>query len=556
MLVWRVADLAPVMHSDGKRVVIMNELSTLISKLRNGDTLTLEGGRVYTVAPENSFHLFGIDFSNTAKESGNPDGERFCGIYLENKNHVTVDGNGATVLIHGIMTPFLFRNCADIVLKNLTFDHYRPTMSEFTVLENERGRVRILIRPEFRYRIDGNGIIWLSEDSDKGRPYWELPYRADCVVNAVYHPEKTSCRRIPSLPEILSVTEIVQGELEIVFRDGEFPYAPGDVLQSRNMQRVQTGGAVDGCRNVTLQDLRMMSFNCFGIVFQNTENVSLLRLDCTPKEGRTCTSDADFFHFSGCSGEIRIDSCRASGAHDDIMNIHGTHLRIVGTDKTCNKVILRYVHPESWGFEPYAPGEEVEFVSGNTLLPYCAARVLCVRKLSRTDFEVIFDCLPERIPAPNDVVENVTRTAALTVENCEFSSIPTRGILCTTRKDVLIRKNVFRSIYNPVLLIADDANFWFESGRSGKVRFEENTVIDCGMSEGQAVVEVHPEVLDGASREPVHEQLEVINNRFINTAGEACTVKLHHLKTARFEGNEWNTDVRYETDAAVHLTGQ
>ena len=99
----------------------MNELSELFVRASSGQTITLERGKTYVIAPEDSFRLTGLYFSNTAKADENPHAERFCGIYLEGKENVTIDGNGATILIHGIMTPFIFKNCKNITMKHLTF---------------------------------------------------------------------------------------------------------------------------------------------------------------------------------------------------------------------------------------------------------------------------------------------------------------------------------------------------------------------------------------------------------------------------------------------------
>lgn len=110
----------------------MNELSEIFRNARNGDRITLEN-KIYEVAPEDGFYLKGFFFSNTAKQHENPDGERFCAIFLDEKSDITIDGNGAVVMLHGKMTPFLFCRCRNIVMKNIVFDHYRPTMSEFTV---------------------------------------------------------------------------------------------------------------------------------------------------------------------------------------------------------------------------------------------------------------------------------------------------------------------------------------------------------------------------------------------------------------------------------------
>ncbi len=63
---------------------IMNELSEIFKAAHNGDRIVLEN-KIYEIAPEDGFHLKGLFFSNTAKYEENPDGERFCAVYLEEK---------------------------------------------------------------------------------------------------------------------------------------------------------------------------------------------------------------------------------------------------------------------------------------------------------------------------------------------------------------------------------------------------------------------------------------------------------------------------------------
>ena len=61
----------------------MNELSSLILNIKNGETLTLGKGRVYDVSEDDSFILDGYFCSNTAKKDENPTGKRFTAIYLK-----------------------------------------------------------------------------------------------------------------------------------------------------------------------------------------------------------------------------------------------------------------------------------------------------------------------------------------------------------------------------------------------------------------------------------------------------------------------------------------
>ncbi len=532
----------------------MNELSEIFKTARDGDCITLEN-KIYEVAPEDSFHLKGFFFSNTARYDENPDGERFCAIYLDGKSGITIDGNGAKVMIHGKMTPFIFCKCHNIVMKNICFDHYRPTMSEFTVTDSVPGYAEIHIDDEFIYRTDGNMLYWCGDNNKSGEPYWEIPYKGKGVLTNAFDPstqviDDMICGEGDSwhgFPDITELTELRKGVLQMRFRDPNRLIPVGTVAQTRSIKRVQTGGAVDRCSNVTLEKLRIMSMNGFGILAQNSRDILYNGLDCTPKEGRTVVSDADFFHFSGCSGDVKVINCRAKGAHDDIINIHGTHLRIINVDRSNNTVLVRYSNHESWGFEAYAAGDRIEYVCGNTLLPYGEATVLSAEKISLTDILIKVDNIPDREPAENDVIENVSRTASLTVENNIFECIPSRAILCTTRKDVVIRNNIFRNMGASALCVADDANFWFESGRSGTITFENNTVINCAArysAFGDDIIRYEPVVMDKTSETPVHEKLILRNNRFISGTGRDYYFNLRYLKEAVIEGNTSNVELK------------
>lgn len=542
----------------------MNELSEIISKINDGEAVVLPK-KTYAIAPEDSFCLRGLHFSNTAKYEENPLGERFCGIYLENKENVVIDGNGSTVLIHGIMTSFVFKNCRNVILKNFTFDHFRPTMSEFTILKCENGVAQIKINDDFLYEIRDNVLFWISENDFSGKPYWKNQYKGPKILSNRLRLDNNIVDDVVSaegdwwhgFPDVSRFTELEKGLLEIEFRNKAVYIEPGTVIQTRNIKRIQTGGAIDGCKNATLENLRIMSMNCFGILAQNSENVTYKNLNCTPKDGRTVVSDADFFHFSGCSGRVTVSGCKARGAHDDIINIHGTHLKIIELDKDKNTVTVRYSHPESRGFNPYAVNDKIEFVCGNTLLPHFETFVADVNQLSDTDFRITVASVPEAVFGENDVIENVTRTAELVVENNVFEGIPSRAILCTTRKDVTIRNNTFKNMGGPVLCVADDANFWFESGRGGNIFLENNTVINCGAREldrGCDVIRYEPVIMDKTSKIPVHKRLVVKGNEFLNTNTDEYTINLNYLEKAEIVGNKSNVKINIKSDGIADIT--
>ena len=139
-----------------------------------------------------------------------------------------------------------------------------------------------------------------------------------------------------------------------------------------------------------------------------------------------------------------------------------------------------------------------------------------------------------------DVIENVTRTARLVVKNNYFERISSRAILCTTRKKVVIKNNVFKNICGPVLYVADDCNFWYESGRSGVIKFINNTVDGCDYGftgEGEYIIQSDPVVTDKTSKTPVHKAIIIKNNKFLNPTKDKFYFKFAYLKKRVIKNN-------------------
>lgn len=92
----------------------MNELSDLISEIKDGGKLVLEHGREY--------HLFADDcFIYETKKTAESEGEAIrAAVFLSGKKNVTIDGGGSALKIHGDITPLLFIGCKNIRVKNLT----------------------------------------------------------------------------------------------------------------------------------------------------------------------------------------------------------------------------------------------------------------------------------------------------------------------------------------------------------------------------------------------------------------------------------------------------
>ena len=524
----------------------MNELSSIFKSIKNNEAVKLKEGFIYDVKQDDSFSLTGYFCTNTARKIENRNGQRNVAVYLNNKKNIVIDGNGATIMIHGKMTPFLFDSCENITVKNLVVDYYCPTMSEFTVLENNNGLCKIKINDECLYEVKRNNLVFKGETGLNGKPYWKHGYIANKRHYKLLDPETKLFRDFSRKDmEFTFIKDSGNNILQCELKNKEVYLPENSIIQTRSIVRDQTGALFNRCKNLYFENLRVKFMHGLGMVSQFCENVTYINCDFTPKENRTAASTADFFHFSGCKGDLLLDNIKASGAHDDYVNVHGTHLRVVRKDKRNNTITVRFMHHESWGFQAFQKGDELEFIRWDTLIPYAKTRVIDYKRLNDTDIRLYLDRpLPDSLVLGKDVVENATWTPNITVRNCEFGLTCGRGILATTRGKVIIEKNIFKDVWGPALLIEDDCNFWFESGYTTEVIFRNNIVDNCDyikMYEGSPVIKYSPKVMNENSNEFVHKRLLVENNEFKNPVENDCfLISLEYLRKAEIKNNTFH----------------
>ena len=529
----------------------MNELSTIFSNVKDNETVVLDKNKVYDVRQDDSFLLTGYYCSNTAKKDENPNGTRYTAIYLKGKKNITIDGNGSTVLVHGKMTPILLDRCENITIKNLIIDYACPTMSEFKVLKSENGVCDIKINDDCLYTIRDNELFWIGENDKNGKPYWEDSYHGNKRHIKVFDPETFETRDFRRADLNFSKIEVLEKNiLRVYFKNPENCFKAGTTIQTRNIIRDQVGSFFERCKNLEFINLRVKFMHGLGMVSQFCENVSFIDCDLTPAEHRTVASTADFFQFSGCKGQLEVIGCKAFGAHDDYINVHGTHLRIIKKNKKENSLVVRFMHPESWGFQAFGIGDELEFIKWDTLKPYHSVKVKNFTKLNDTDIKLFIDGELPQIKKGKDVVENVSWTPDLLVQNCSFSQTAGRGILCTTRGKVVIENNTFFKLWGPALLIEDDCNFWFESGYTKEIIFRNNVIDACDFGptfKGAPTIRYTPKVMKKKSREFVHEKLILENNTFKNSYGDTHLIHLEYLENAVIRNNVFDKAFKIET---------
>jgi len=442
--------------------------------------------------------------SNT---NSDPDGRKAMGLHVTGSRHFRISGSGAIIHARGKMIHACIEGSEDITIDGLAFDYQRPTVSEFQVTGADEDTADLVIHKDSTYRIENETLVWQGEGwSDIGGLGQELDPGADTV------------RRLRAPLEGLRFTEQQPFHIRA---HGKHKLKPGHIYQMRNPFRDCCGAFTMHSRNIVWRNVHFRFMHGMGIVSQFSENLTFdgVRIAPDAENGRTTAAWADAIHVSSCRGKVLVTNCVVDGTHDDAMNIHGTHLRVVETIPERHEIKLRFMHDQTFGFKAFLPGDEVEFVRWDSLATYGPNNVVSSELLDPHHMLLrLKNPLPSDI-RENDALENVTWTPEVEVCGCTVKRIPTRGFLITTRRPALVENNDFHSTRMSAILIENDASGWFESGNVRDMLIRNNRFHRCG----EPAIHINPR--NSVPNNAVHRNIRIENNTFSLRSRTAIAAK-------------------------------
>jgi hypothetical protein len=224
--------------------------------------------------------------------------------------------------------------------------------------------------------------------------------------------------------------------------------------------------------------------------------------------------------------------------------VHGTHLKIV-EKLSPNQIKVRFMHNQTYGFEAFVAGDSIDFIHAKSLLAFGNNKIVSAEKLN--DKEIL---LTLQKPAPsnigtNDVVENTSWTPRVWIHNTTITRIPTRGILVTTRRKVVIENCTFQRTCMTGVLVEDDAESWYESGMVRDLTIRKNNFVECG----EPVISIHPEnkIVEG----PVHKNISITKNSFV--LKDSKVFGAQSASNIIFSGNEIKTKIVTDLNKLIEL---
>lgn len=462
--------------------------------------------------------------------------QKYFGILLENKSNITIDGDGSVFIIHGNMCAFGAIQCDRITLKNFTVQYACPTNVELTVKAKKGNKMIYTVAPNLPFYMKGNDIIFFEQSPFTKKDYWKMRNNIKSWC-AVLHRDKVVYRDGNQPFTGLHVTKRMDAQTISVTSLLPKNYRVGDTLAlSMNKCREGCGLFFGECRNMLSENITVNYMHGFGWLSQMCENVSFNGIRFQPDANHHVSSFADCIHVCGCKGQVDIRNSYFSQAHDDGINIHGSFLRFKSR-VDAHTAVFKFVHRQQGGHRAFYKGDIVHFYYRSSLQP-CGGDFTVEsveddiegRQCTVTFKEELPQDIACKYLAQNNIVaENVTYCPDVNIQDCTFTAIPTRGILCTTCGHVDIHHNHFDNVQMANIYISNDANEWYESGPVRNMEIHHNTFdVPPKLQKEWRVtgaVYVNPITLGGIVSKPVHKNIRIYENDIKLTDGYALYSK-------------------------------
>ena len=180
---------------------------------------------------------------------------------------------------------------------------------------------------------------------------------------------------------------------------------------------------------------------------------------------------------------------------DDPINVHGTSVRIIERPAH-DRLVCRFMHEQSTGMTWGHPGDRVGLHRARVDAHRRRGRVVAASgAIDRDTFEVRFEKPAPAEVGAGDALENLTWSPDVTIRDNDFESNRARGLLVSTPGRVLIENNRFQSS-GSAILIAGDANDWYESGAVRDVTIRGNVFGEACLSSpyqfGEGIISILP----------------------------------------------------------------
>ncbi len=432
------------------------------------------------------------------------------GVPLVNLKNVELRGKKTQFIFHGKMLPFVLMDCEGVTIRDISIDAAEPFSSEGRIVEIKDGKTTLKLSPTSRYTVE-NGNFLLTNNGRKDRIH--------CILAFMPDGRMVPTGKSGDMGWGAAAEQLPGNRVRFAEDASGKGLAVGQTLVLRSYYRPHPGMLLYRAKDTTLKNVVFHDSQGMALVAQRSENITIRGGGCIRAKGRMHTTAADATHFSNCRGHISVQGATYEAMMDDAINVHATCLGITEVESP-RTFIARYMHGQAYGFEVMEPGEQLQFIHGPTL--ELNPQLRKVEKVEVIDPRHVRVTLTEDIPAgigAGDAIENADWHPSVDFSNNTVRHNRARGALFTTPKPVRVIGNHFDHTHGSAILLAGDAQGWYESGACQDVLIKDN-VFRHGLTGlyqfTDALIAICPEVRKPAEqKQSYHRNVRIIGNQFI-----------------------------------------
>ncbi|MGN1118131.1 MAG: right-handed parallel beta-helix repeat-containing protein [Acutalibacteraceae bacterium] len=498
---------------------ITEKLAKLIAYVKHIDgekTVVFEKGTYYIDSGKCKKHMLFITNTVSDKEFSSDETTHLNAVpfYFGEISDLIFDGGNSVFVIDGKVTNTAIENCKNITLKNIEIRHSHPDMHELRVIGKSPFHVDFETDRDSLYELRNGKLYFYGKDyricadSNALNAYWIGLIRAKTPdkINRVHHP----------LFSVVNIQNIGERKIRVRYPN-TFRFKTGDCFYLFDVRRQFAGIFINKSENIRLENVKQRFNYSLALVAQDTENITVCNVCFAPEKGsaRKMASVADFIQICMCRGKVTVKDSYFDGAGDDLLNVHGIHFKI--TDISRDSLTVRFMHPQSHGFNPLRVGDEIAYINPETLLEEGTAVIEDSKLIN--EYEIVIKVSDLSGAKQGFVIEDISACPELEFSSNTSTRIITRGLLITTRGKANIENNHFTSTSMSGILLSDDAKSWYESGMCRDVTVKNNVFDYCGATP----VLINPENNKYAGA--VHKNIKIIGNTFKNYSGVCFSAK-------------------------------
>ena len=456
------------------------------------------------------------------KYGGNPEPRMFVpyfpyvkGLDFTGCKDVTIEAQGAEILLEGWMQPVSIIDCKNFTLRGLTIDYKVQPHSEGRVVDIE----------------DGWFTVQFDEDRQMAK---KMPASRICVWDDRYG-------MISPKIYAFNKREVLPGN-KMRFKGKMDPALLGSTIGMTHTYHFRPAVFVGTSDNTVLEDVTIHSQPGMGVLGWDSHDIFMTGLKVVPRDGKRFSTNTDATHFSSCSGVIRFEGCTFLGQGDDATNVHGYYHNILGRsgDGWLLTALDAPTFTHSQETDVPRVGDRIEVTRISTLEPVITTEVTEVAWEPRS----LQVSVKLRDSIPDDFGDyylfNVSKIPDLEFRHCRVLGNFARGVLSKAR-NVIVEDNYFQGCTGSAIHVGAESN-WKEGSFAASAQIRRNEIVNCGQSHGQQGGACGIAVIIGAPDTEgtyIHGDVTIEDNRIRSDVYESETgISVFNAASLTIRGND------------------